>query len=206
MRDEAGFTAFVAARGAALLRLGWLMTTDANAAEDLVQEALARVVPRWDRIEPGARESYVRMAMRSIWIDGWRRRNGRTVDVVAHVPDAAEDDHGLARAPSRLALGEALARLTPRQRAVLVLRFYEDLTEVQTAALMGCTTSTVKSQTRHALQRLRVLAPDLAEAFGRSEASGRSGASGRSAATAADATVTGARAEVLPGAARGAQP
>ena len=61
----------------------------------------------------------------------------------------------------RLVLREALLRLTPRQRAVLVLRFYDDLTERETAAQMGCSVSTVKSQTRHALQRLRVLAPDL---------------------------------------------
>jgi RNA polymerase sigma factor (sigma-70 family) len=61
----------------------------------------------------------------------------------------------------RLVLRDALARLTPKQRAVLSLRFFEDLTEVQTAAVLGCSVSTVKSQTRTALERLRVLAPDL---------------------------------------------
>ena len=63
----------------------------------------------------------------------------------------------------------ALARLTPRQRAVLVLRFYEDRTEVETAVLLGCSVSTVKSQARHALERLRVLAPDLAATYGHEE-------------------------------------
>ena len=61
----------------------------------------------------------------------------------------------------RLVLGTALARLTPKQRAVLSLRFYEDLTETQTAAVLGCSPNTVKSQTRQALERIRVLAPDL---------------------------------------------
>lgn len=75
------------------------------------------------------------------------------------------DDHSEAAA-RRLVLREALSRLTPRQRAVLVLRFYEDATEVQAAHLLGCSVSTVKSQTRHALERLRVLAPELAETFG----------------------------------------
>ena len=69
----------------------------------------------------------------------------------------------------RLTLAAALARLTPRQRAVLVARFYEDRTEVDAARVLGCSVSTVKSQTRHALERLRVLAPELADTFGREE-------------------------------------
>jgi len=173
MRDETAFTAFVTARGPALLRLGWLLTSDVDAAEDLVQEALTRVIPRWDRIAPGAHEAYLRTAMRSIWIDTWRRRGGARADARAEAPDPSArpgSDGGMEEAPARLTLADALGRLTLRQRTVLVLRFYEDLTEAQTAAAMGCTVSTVKSQTRHALQRLRTLAPDLAEAFGREAA------------------------------------
>ena len=71
---------------------------------------------------------------------------------------------------TRLTLVGALSRLTPRQRAVLVARFYEDRTEAETARVLGCSVSTVKSQTRHALERLRVLAPELATTFGREEA------------------------------------
>ena len=66
-------------------------------------------------------------------------------------------------------LADALARLTPKQRAVLVLRFYEDRTEVEAAEALGCSVNTVKSQTRHALERLRVLAPELTKTFGRKE-------------------------------------
>lgn len=168
MRDEAAFAAFVVARGPALLRLAWLLTADRDAAQDLVQEALTRTVPRWDRIADGAREAYLRAAIRSVWIDGFRRRRGTWLDVVPQVPEGAaprgDDVEG------RVTLEAALARLTVRQRAVLVLRFYEDLSEAATAQALGCSVGTVKSQTSHALGRLRVLAPELAEAFGREPA------------------------------------
>ena len=77
---------------------------------------------------------------------------------------AGDDEETIAH---RIVLRDALARLTSRQRAVLVLRFYEDRTEVQTAEVLGCSVNTVKSQTRHALERLRALAPELADTFGR---------------------------------------
>jgi len=86
-------------------------------------------------------------------------------EVFGSVADAPAVD-GSEAVDRRVVLQAALARLTPRQRAVLVLRFYEDATEVQTAELLDCSVSTVKSQTRHALGRLRVLAPELTEAFG----------------------------------------
>ena len=164
MDDGTAFTAFVEARGPSLLRFAWLLTADADSAQDLVQEALTRAVPQWRRIEPAAREAYVRTAIRNVWVDGWRRRRGWRVLAVAEPPDteAAPD-----AADDRLTVQQALARLTPRQRAVLVLRFYEDLTERQTAEALGIRVGTVKSQTSHALGRLRVLAPELAEAFGR---------------------------------------
>ena len=172
MREQPGFASFVAARGPALRRLAWLLTADRDGAEDLVQEALARAYPRWHRIADGAHEAYVRAAVRSIWIDTWRR--GRGIRLVpwpdADPPDPAEP---AADPTLRLSLDRALARLTPRQRTVLVLRYYEDLSHEQVAAAMGCSVSTSKSQTHHALARLRVLAPELAEAFGDDARDGR---------------------------------
>lgn len=159
MDGDTGVAAFVAARGPGLLRLAVLLTADADAAQDVVQDALAKVIPRWSRIvASGDPEPYVRAAVRSAWIDSWRRRR---LEVVAEPPDSASPDHGSPSAV-RLSVDAALARLTPRQRTVLVLRFYEDLTEAQTARAMHCSVSTVKSQSRHALARLKVLAPDLA--------------------------------------------
>jgi RNA polymerase sigma-70 factor (sigma-E family) len=169
MDDGTGFTAFVEARGPSLLRFAWLLTADADSAQDLVQEALVRVVPGWGRIAPEAREAYVRTTIRRVWVDGWRRRRGFHVLSVAEPPEPEEPGSGPDAADDRLTVQQALARLAPRQRAVLVLRFYEDLTERQTAEALGITIGTVKSQTRHALDRLRVLAPDLAEAFGRTQ-------------------------------------
>jgi RNA polymerase sigma-70 factor (sigma-E family) len=195
MRGEQDLAAFVAARGPALLRLAWLLTADAQAAEDLVQEALARTIPRWRSIGPGGHEAYLRRAIRSVWIDTWRRRQARGgLDVVpAVVPgdrlEPGGPDSAVERTPDRLALGAALARLTPRQRAVLVLRFYEDQTERETARALGCSVNTVKSQTRHALERLRVLAPELAAAFGRVELDQpQSSRSGRSLPISEEAT------------------
>ena len=171
MRDTAGgtsFETFVHERGPALLRLAWLITADADAAQDLVQEALLKVLPRWRQITAkGQPEPYVRTVIRTTYVDGLRRRRLREVtlddgwgDADGRLADARDDT---APAATRVTLQQALARLTARQRAVLVLRFYEDLTEVATAAELGCSVSTVKSQTRHAIGRLRVLAPELAD-------------------------------------------
>src|SRR4051794_5103301 len=161
MDDDEDLAAFVAARGQSLLRLGWLLTADADEAQDVVQEALARVLPRWGRIAPGARETYVRATMRSLCVDRWRqrRRRGWRVWSVADVPEGQpQSSHG-DRVEAELTLKAALRRLTPRQRAYLVLRFYEDLSEQQTAQEMHVSVGTVKSQTRHALDRLRTLSP-----------------------------------------------
>jgi RNA polymerase sigma-70 factor (sigma-E family) len=166
-----GFEDFVKARSAALARCAYLLTGDVHLAEDLLQDTLARVAERWRSIQRGGDpEPYVRRVLYTRAVDGWRRR--RRSEAAHHLagvqrPELAGDDaEGVAR---RLVLHDALARLTLRQRAVLVLRFYEDLTEVQAAAALGCSVSTVKSQTRHALNRLRELAPGLAATFDRPE-------------------------------------
>jgi RNA polymerase sigma-70 factor (sigma-E family) len=161
--DEEGFRAFAATRRARLLRAAYLLTGDAGLAEDLVQTALFKAAVHWRRIAAaGDPEPYVRRILYTEHVSAWRRRRppevlGRTLPEAASPVDDTE---------RRLVLRTALARLTPKQRAVLVLRYYEDLTEAQAAAVLGCAPGTVKSQTRHALERLRALAPELADLFG----------------------------------------
>lgn len=147
------FAAFVHARGPALRRTAFLLTGDWSAAEDLVQTALAKSYLRWRRIRHDDPEGYVRRIIVTTHATWWRRRwRGETP--TAEVPDRAAGDEWHA-VDDRLALASALTRLTPRQRAVIVLRFHEDLTEVAAAAALGCSVGTVKSQTSKALARLR---------------------------------------------------
>ncbi len=104
--------------------------------------------------------------MHNLAIDRWRRRGIRPREVSdGGRPELARPGDDAETSTRRLILRAALERLTAKQRAVLSLRFYEDLTEVQTAEILGCSVGTVKSQTRHALERLRVLAPDLLDVF-----------------------------------------
>jgi RNA polymerase sigma-70 factor (sigma-E family) len=160
---EAELREFVAARGAALSRAAFLLTGDHQAAEDLVQDTYVVMVQRWrkaDKVDP---EAYVRRILYSRFIDGWRRRRLRELPWSSPPDTRGADTTGAAA--DRLTLRDALDRLTPRQRAVLVLRFYDDLTEVQTADVLAISPNTVKSQTRVALQRLRELAPDAVAEF-----------------------------------------
>ncbi|MEU4641325.1 SigE family RNA polymerase sigma factor [Micromonospora sp. NPDC023814] len=165
MDPEESFRAYVSGRIAALSRAAWLLTGDRHQAEDLVQLTLVRVARHWERISAaGDPDPYVRRTMYSQHVSLWRRR-WRGVDLRAEPPERALPD-GSADVARALVVRAALARLAPRQRAVLVLRFYEDLTEVETAQTLGCSVSTVKSQTRDALARLRTQAPELAELVG----------------------------------------
>jgi RNA polymerase sigma-70 factor (sigma-E family) len=154
---------FVSARGAALSRAAYLLTGDHQAAEDLVQDTYVVLVRRWQKSGMVDPEAYVRRILYSRFVDGWRRR--RLVELPSAAPPDSTGGDEAGVATDRLALEAALKLLTPRQRAVVVLRFYEDLTEVQAADALGVTTSTVKSQTRVALQRLRELVPDVATSF-----------------------------------------
>ena len=163
MEGEAELREFVSARGAALSRAAYLLTGDHQAAEDLVQETYVVMVRRWKRIDKVDPEAYVRRILYSRFVDGWRRR--RLVELPWSTGADSSGGDEESAAADRLTLAHALQRLTPRQRAVLVLRFYEDLTEVQAAVVLDVSTSTVKSQTRVALQRLRDLAPDTVASF-----------------------------------------
>ena len=157
---EAEFTAFVVSRAPALVRVAYALTGDQQTAEDLVQAALVQAARHWERIHTSP-EAYVRRTMYHQNISWWRRRR------LAESPLESYDAPVPAADPTlRLTLEQALRRLTPRQRTVLVLRYFEDLTEVQTAATLGISSGAVKSMSRQALQRLRVLAPELADLVG----------------------------------------
>lgn len=167
--DEHEFRAFVAARSNALLRTARLLTGDAHAAEDLVQEALSRLVPRWRSVEDP--EAYARTAMHRLQISRWRRLGVLREQSVDAPPDpagsglwhaAAPPADGFGTVDDRLALVAALRRLTPRQRGVLVCRYVEDLDERRTADRLGLSIGTVRSTTHRALARLRALSPELA--------------------------------------------
>ena len=161
-RGDTEFEAFVRARSASLLRVGFLLTGDQHLAEDLVQSALARTHQAWGRLaEVGNAEAYTRKVMYHLQVSWWRRRRVAEASV-ADLPEALGPDPTSGTA-LRLTVEQALSRLTPRQRAVIVLRFFEDLSEAQTAAVLGCSLGTVKSQTARSLARLRVVAPELLE-------------------------------------------
>ncbi len=157
MTDRSAFDDFVHARSGALSRTAYLLTGNHHTAEDLVQHALVRTAQHWERISTSP-EAYTRRIMYHQNISWWRTRRLTEVSLGAHDAGVAPPDTDL-----RLTLEDALTRLTTKQRTILVLRFFEDLTEVQTAAAVGVSVSTVKSTTRHALTRLRILAPDLAD-------------------------------------------
>jgi RNA polymerase sigma-70 factor (sigma-E family) len=163
--DDEGFRDFVRARLAGLSRVAYLLTGDHHAAEDLVQAALVKVAARWARVSAADNpDSYVRKVMYHEHVSAWRRRRRHVLEQpIAQPPERPGPRDEAEDAIRRLLLQRALAKLTPRQRAVIVLRFFEDLSEADAAAALGVSTGTVKSQTHHALGRLRALAPELAD-------------------------------------------
>ncbi|MDQ4053628.1 MAG: SigE family RNA polymerase sigma factor [Actinomycetota bacterium] len=154
------FESFVSARGDALWRSAWLLTGDVGRAEDLVQTALAKSWPAWSRIgDPGGFEAYVRRVLFTTYATWWRRRwNGERPTFQLPERPAPAPDPDLRRD-----LITALAALPRGQRAVVVLRYFEDRSERETADLLGVSAGTVKSQTARALTALRrspALSPD----------------------------------------------
>jgi RNA polymerase sigma-70 factor (sigma-E family) len=154
-----GFTEFVSVRSATLLRSAWLLTGDPGRAEDLLQTVLAVVWPRWTRVvEGGNPEAYVRQALYTTYLS-WRRRRWRFETPTAELPDRAHNGNGngdvAGDTAARDALRRALARLSPQQRAVVVLRYVEDLSVNETAQVLGCSEATVKVQAGRALASLR---------------------------------------------------
>lgn len=166
--DRIGFTGvrspsfeeFVTAASVRLLTLALLLSGRRRAeAEDLLQDVLERAYRRWPRIiRNGSPEPYVRQMLVNAAVDRGRRLRRRPeapLSLDAADPTASDQ---VGQAADRDLLLRALAQLPPRQRAVLVLRYFEDLSEAQTAAAMGCSTGTVKSQASRGLARLRELA------------------------------------------------
>jgi RNA polymerase sigma-70 factor (sigma-E family) len=155
-RVEDDFHEFVSVRWNALLRTAYLLTGDRGRAEDLVQGALIRAHRHWSKLQrQGAAEAYVRKIMVNLNTDWWRRLGSRE-NSVELVPDAQSAGDAYAAFDAQDELWMALRKLPARMRAVLVLRYFEDLSEAETATILGCSTGTVKSQCSRGLGRLRI--------------------------------------------------
>ncbi len=156
-RAVADLELFLAERGEPLLRTAVLLTGSKEAGEDLLQAALERLLKHWRSIE-GSPEGYLRRTLYNLAADGWRRESAwrRQFRLLRHGTDAAVADPA-AEVDLRDALVRLLTQLPPRQRAVIVARYWEQLSEAETAQALGCSVGTVKSQTSRALRRLREL-------------------------------------------------
>ncbi|GAA3115179.1 SigE family RNA polymerase sigma factor [Streptosporangium carneum] len=161
MQGDSLFEQFVAERADALLRFGYVLTGNPHDAADLVQEALVRLRGAWERVR-GQRdpEGYVRTTMTRLHINTWRIR--KREHVTATPPDRAHVDTPYEGSP----LWDALSKLPRRQRAVLVLRYYEQLTDAEIAGVLGVSQGTVRSQAFRALGKLRGDLPALVENMG----------------------------------------
>ena len=156
---EADFCAFVAGRQSALRNAAWLLTGDVGLAEDLVQTALVKSWPHWDKlVRTGGSEAYVRRVLVTTYSSWWRRKWRREVPSV--LPDIAVSE--VTDLDLSASVRSAMLSLPPRQRAVIVLRYFEDLSETQAAEALGCSVGNVKSQSSRALDKLRGV-PGLAD-------------------------------------------
>ncbi len=150
------FDAMVRGRSTALLRTAYLLTGDWRLAEDLLQTALGKTYLRWSALrDPGAGEAYVRRVMATTYAKWWRRRWRGEVPT-RELPDTRVADHSDATA-LRATVARALDALPAQHRVVLVLRYFDDLSEAEVAELLGCAPGTVKSRTARALAALRGL-------------------------------------------------
>ena len=151
MTDDVAFREFVVARSPGLLRTAYLLTHDEGLAEDLLQTALTKAWFAWGRLNDDPLR-YVRRILVTTAVS-WRRRRWVGEQPVARLPETAGR---LVDSSTGQDLWAAIGRLSPRQRAVVVLRYYEDLSEAETAELLGCSVGTVKSQCARALAKLRL--------------------------------------------------
>ncbi|MET0423709.1 MAG: SigE family RNA polymerase sigma factor [Actinoplanes sp.] len=161
---EQAFREFVATRTPALMRTAYLLTGNQHDAEDLLQSALTKSAMRLRAIRIIDLEAYVRRAMYHQQVDRWRlrfRRRETLTDPQGSALDTAIADSS-GRTATKLLVRDALRRLPPKQRTVVVLRYFEDLTESEIAAQCGWAVGTVRSQMHKAMTKLRALAPELA--------------------------------------------
>jgi RNA polymerase sigma-70 factor (sigma-E family) len=158
--DEAGFTEWAEGAQRRLLRSAYLLTGDLHRAQDLVQEALVKVALRWPRLRDGNPTAYARTIIVRDNISWWRRHREPPGPAPTDLSTASSDPD------TALVVQRSLGRLTPRQRAVLVLRYFDDLSERETAEVLGIAVGTVKSTNADALARLREGAPELLDLIG----------------------------------------
>lgn len=156
MAAPPGFEEFVTFRSAKLLRAAYQLTHDWTQAEDLMQTALAKAWGAWSRLSGEADpEPYVRKIMFNTYASWWRRR-WNCEDPTAEMPESAQAPAADARIGDQDAVWRALGKLPRKQRAVIVLRYFEDMSEAQAAEILNCSIGTVKSQTSRALVALRL--------------------------------------------------
>jgi RNA polymerase sigma-70 factor (sigma-E family) len=159
---DADFAAYLAARQPSLLRTAYLLTGNRHDAEDLVQTAFAKLYLSWDKVrDQGSMDGYVRRILvnehNSLWRRAWKRREHTADDSVLHALD--KPHHDVPDEGVGAALWEVVQTLPRKARAVVVLRYYEEMSEAETAAVLGISVGTVKSQTSRALTALRARAP-----------------------------------------------
>jgi RNA polymerase sigma-70 factor (sigma-E family) len=160
------FEAWMTARQRWLLRTAWLLTGDVHTAEDLVQTTLAKLYLAWDRVSARGVDAYARRILvnehATLWRRRWRHREVVTDDLSVHEAPVHDEEYDGTRA----ALWEAVRALAPRQRAVIVLRYYEQLSEAETAEVLGVSVGTVKSQANRAITALRERLGDRTDLVG----------------------------------------
>jgi RNA polymerase sigma-70 factor (sigma-E family) len=158
--DLESFEQYALARREGLVRAAFLLTGDVHAAQDIVQATLVRIWPRWRGLERDRNiDAYVHQTLYTVFVTAERRRRWREVltDPGSAVFAHRRDDDGSVSVVESLALEQFIQALPPRQRAVVVLRYYLDLSEADTAAALGCAIGTAKSQHSKAMRRLRSL-------------------------------------------------
>jgi RNA polymerase sigma-70 factor (sigma-E family) len=164
--DEESFRRFAVEHAARLRRSAYLYCGDWHLAEDLMQSTFIKIYRSWSRVQKDeSLTNYSRTVLLRTWLDEKRRPWRRAEQSEDAVPERLDESRGPADSPDRLwardLVHRGLLRLPPRQRVVLVLRYFDDLSVAEAARVMGCAEGTVKSQTAHGLRALRASVSEL---------------------------------------------